>query len=453
MERKWIGDKKFFNELRFIVIPIMLQFLIQNFINLLDNIMVGSMGKEAIASITIANQYYILFFPIVTSITTGAAIFTAQYYGAKKFDKLKAVFGFKIIVPMFVTLFFVIVGSLFSKNIISFFESDNELTINYGITYLNIAIYSFIPYTLSAAFSITFRRIKKPIIPMFISSAAMLVNLTLNYSLIYGNFGFPELGIKGAAIATLIARMFEMILFIIIFLKYDHSFKGKINEHLAFSKSMVSEIIKRVIPLILNEFLFTLAGLIIFKSYSNHGTDSITVVSIANTVGNIFFILINGLGSATSVLVGNELGADNKDNALKHSYWLLGYGVIMAILITIFMIPASFIIPKFYNIDISLQNQVTIAIIIRGLVPVPMVITRIIFFILKSGGRTVDVILIDGVFMWLVKVPLALIGSYIFDLNILWLYFIIEFQQFANLIISVYFFKKRKWLINLTYVE
>jgi putative MATE family efflux protein len=445
----FIGDKSFRKDLRVIVIPIMMQFLIQNFINFIDNIMVGSLGSHAIAGTAIANQYYSLFFPIITSIISAAAIYTVQFHGAKNYQKLKSVFGFKVIAPTIVTFLFVTIGLLFPVQIVSFF-SDDQLTIQNGVNYLNIVIYSFIPYTISKSFSFTFRRTRRPKIPMIISSIAMISNLILNYMLIYGKFGFQVYGVKGAAIGTLIARLIELSLFLYIYYSKEHVFKGSFKDNFKFHPDLFIAVMRKVLPLLTNELLFTFANIIIFKAYSHHGTEAVTFISIAQTVGKIFFILLNGLGSATAALVGFELGAGNKSKALRHSRYLINHSIIMAIAITLLMLPSAFIIPSFYNINSELKTLVTYALIIRALVPLPLALTREIIFILKSGGKTREVVILDGIFMWVVKVPLALIASYVLDIHAIWIYLIVESQQFTNVLISLYFYKQKKWLNNLT---
>lgn len=448
--KKYIGSRKFYRELFFVCLPLIIQFFVQQSVNFLDNIMVGDMGEEAIAAVGIANQYYRLYFPLVFATGAGATIFTAQYFGAKNFKKLKQTFGFKLVWPMVIAVVFVICGYLFKYNIVDFFiEDGNVLTRQYAVDYLEIMILSFIPYAVVSAFATTLRPIGKAKIPMYISSIAMLINLVFNYLLIFGNFGFPELGVKGAAIATVIARCFEAVAFVMIYIVQDIEFKGSFKELFTIEVSLQKAILKKMIPLLINEFGFTTASIFIFKAFAHTGTKGLALVSIVDIIFFMFMILVNGLGTASSIFIGNRLGANKLEEAEQNSYWMLSYGVIMASVVMVMIIVFSPLLPELYNIDQELKDIIKWALILRSLTVIPMMITRVTLFILRNGGRATETLIIDGVFMWLVKVPLALILSYVFEANILVVYTLVHFTQFPNALISIYFFKKKKWLKNL----
>ncbi len=449
--KNYLGTKKFYKELFLVCLPLIIQFFFQQSVNFMDNIMVGSINKQAIAAVGIANQYYKLFFPIIFATGAGAMIYTAQYYGANNHQKLKQTFGFKLLYPMAITFLFLIFGYLFKNQIVDFFiEDDSILTRQYALSYLSIMMLSFIPYTITNAFTRTLRPIGRAKVAMYVSSVAMIVNLVLNYVLIYGKFGVPALGVEGAAIATVIARVVEMSIFIILFFKKDYEFKGTINETFKIDKDLQVSIFKKMGPLLINELGFTTANILIFKAFVHTGTDGIAVVSIVDTIFMLFLILMNGLGTATSIFVGNRLGANKLEEANQNAMWMLSYGLIMGSAVMVLVILFSPLLPHLYQVDDYMKDLIMYAIILRAFTILPMAITRIVIFVLRTGGRADQTMIVDAAFMWGVKVPLALVLAYYFNASILVIYGTVHFTQYLNAFISVHYFRKRDWVVNLT---
>lgn len=454
MFRKYVADKLFYKELFIVIIPIILQFFIQNFINFLDNIMVGQLGEPEIAGVAVANQYYKLFYSMIVSICTGAAIFTAQFFGSKKYPQLQKMFGIKLVFPLMITMVFFIIGVMFPEKIILIFldpsKEAERKAISYGVDYLKIAIYSYIPLTISTAFTFTFRPLKLTMIPMIASGTGMITNFILNIFLINGLWIFPELGVKGAAIGTLIARVIELSVYIYIFIKKDFAFKTKLINYFKLDFILIKKTFLKVLPLFINELFYSLALILIFKTYSDLGTSAVSVINIADIVSQIVFILASGLGTATSILVGYKLGNNELEDAEKNANYLLGYAVFMGIIIAVIISILAFIVPIFYNIKPETKILTTYAILIQGLVAPILMLTRIPFFVLRSGGRVNEVVLLDSVFMWVVKVPTALFFGYVLHVEIIPLFLSIEATRILNAIVSMYYYKQKKWLNNLT---
>jgi Na+-driven multidrug efflux pump len=285
---------------------------------------------------------------------------------------------------------------------------------------------------------------------MYVSSSTMLVNLVLNYVLIYGKLGFPALGVEGAAIATVIARVVEAIAFVVLFSKYDFEFKGSLKETFRVDKDLQVGIFKKMVPLLINEVGFTTANILIFKSFAHTGTSGIALITIVDTIFFLFLILINGLGTATSIFVGNRLGAGKIEEANQNARWMLSYGMIMGTIATLLIILASPFLPHLYKVSPDLKTMITYALIIRSFTILPMIVTRIVIFLLRTGGRADQTMIVDGLFMWVVKVPVALLLAYYFKAGILLIYGIIHFTQFPNALISIYYYRKRDWLENIT---
>lgn len=447
---KYIADKKFYKQLFIIITPIILQFFIQNFINLLDNVMVGQLGDEEVAAVGVANQYYKLFYPTIVSICTGASIYTSQFFGSNKIKELQNMFGIKLLFPMLVTIIFLVVGFSIPNEIIGIFNKEGDVLVQtFGVDYLKIVLWSYIPLSVSTAFTFTLRPLKLTHLPMIASSIGMLTNLILNYCLIYGNFIFPALGVNGAALATVIARFVELGVYLIVYFKKDFIFKTKIQNYFHFDMSLIYNTLKKVFPLFLNEFANSFALVLIFQIYSQSGKSAVSAITIADAVSQIVFILANGLGTATSILVGYKLGQSELDEAEQNANYLIGYSAIMGIFIFIILSALSFIIPSFYNISGYTKQLTTYTILIQALFAPILVINRIFFFIIRSGGKVKEVLLMNGIFMWVVKVPLALFLCHVLHVHVILLFFIIEATRVLNLLVSIYFYKQKKWCVNL----
>jgi len=409
--------------------------------------MVSGMGEEAVAGVAIANQYYFLFFPVVTYICTGAAMFTAKYYGAKKFDKLKQIFGIKLLFSSLVSIIFIIIGYLFHNEIILFFNKDSAETISYANGYLLIMIISYLPFALTQAYTFLLRPIGKAKIPFLISGFSMLLNIVLNYGLIYGNLGMPEMGVAGAALGTVISRYIELILFMVVYARLDLPFKGKIIEYFKFTKEILRKVFSKVGILFFNEILFTTSFVLIFKTFSTRGIIAISAINIASIIFRYMIILMNGTGTATAILVGNSLGAGEFQKAQKNADYLLGYAVMIGLVVMMITVLAAFIIPSLYKgLELETRELMRTLILVYAFTAPLIALTRIPFFVLRSGGRVKEVFMLDAVFMWLVKVPVALSLAYLTELNIVWLVVGVESTRLLNAFISLYFYKKKQWV-------
>jgi putative MATE family efflux protein len=450
MFKNYIGTRKFYKELFIVIIPIIIQFFIQNFINFLDNFMVGQLGEDEIASVAVANQYYKLFYPAVVSICTAASIFTAQYFGSKREEKLQKMFGIKLTFSLMVTAIFIVIGMIFTKPIIIYFLQGNESAVSLGVSYLQIALWSYIPIGISTAFTFTFRPLGLTKVPMIASSVGMVVNLILNYFLIYGNWFFPRLGVEGAAIGTLVARIIELAIFLVIYLKHDFIFKTNFFHYFKIDFELASKTVRKIIPLFINEMAYTLALIAIFKVYSERGTGAISAINIADIVSQVVFILASGTGTATSILVGYKLGSNQLEEAERNANYLLGYAVFMGVIIMAVISVFGVIVPQFYNISEATKQLTIYAILIQGAVAPIMMFTRIPFFVLRSGGRVLEIVFLDSLFMWVVKVPVALIVGYHFKADLIFIYLAVESTRLLNAFVSMMFYKKKRWLRNLS---
>ncbi|MCF7930212.1 MAG: MATE family efflux transporter [Acholeplasmataceae bacterium] len=443
-----IGDRAFYKQLIAVAAPLVLQQLITTSVQLVDNIMVGTLGKSAIGSVSIVNQLYFIVILITFGAMGGAGVFSAQYFGSKDYEKLKQTFRFKLLVGLMVAILSFVLFSFFGESLLRLF-TDNPTTIAGGLSYLNIAKWSAFPWILSVAISNTFREtgITKPLLK--ISIAAILTNTALNFVLIFGLFGFPALGVVGAAIATLISRFVELGLTLILLKKRGKLFNTKLLQLFHIEKKILAAIIVMAIPLTLNEALWSTGQTVFFHAYSTRGDDALAAMSITGTISQLVFVTFGGIATAVAVLVGNTLGrnqlAEAKDNAKK----LIAFSVFIAALAGIILFALSFFMPGLYNVSDEAIHIAEFNLRVNALFIPVFSFNVALYFTLRSGGDTKSTFLMDAGFMWFVPVPISLILAYLTSLPVIYMFLIVQMLDIPKMLFGLSRYRKGHWIKNL----
>lgn len=446
---KFLGDRNFYRKVYTIAIPIILQQFITAIVQLIDNIMVGNLGEVAISSVATANQVFFVVNLVIIGIVTGAGIFSAQYFGAKDFDKLKQTFRIKIVSATILAIVSIIIISIFKKPIVGIFFEQGSETFLSSIKYLNIAIFTILPFGISISTGFTFREIAKPVIPMVTSIIAILTNTILNYILIFGNFGAPALGVEGAAIATVIARIVEVTVLSIMVRKHGQVFSSKITELLHIKLDVIKNIIRKALPLTLNESLWALGVTFQFKAYALRGAEALAGYQISYTVFQLAFVLFGGLSGAINVMVGNSLGANKLEEARDNAFKLIVFSIKVAAFLSIVIFFSRDLIISLYDISeytrkVANYNMLTLAVFFPT-----FVISVGCFFTLRAGGDVKSTLIMDALFMWLVPVPLSLILGYFTKLEIYEMFLILQSTELIKMVLAMHRYRKGKWVKNL----
>ncbi len=448
MFSKFIGTKDFYKKLFAVSLPIVIQQLITASVQLIDNVMVGRLGESAISSVAVVNQLYFVIILVAFGIIGGAGIYTAQYFGSKDYEKLKETFRFKLSFSIALAVISFIVFKLFGENLIGLF-TNNEVTIKNGMDYLSITVFNIFPMFLSFAISSTFREIGLPKPLMKISIAAIIINTVLNYLLIFGNFGFPELGIIGAAYATLVARFVEFGLLMVLLKRKGKIFSTKIRRVFKIEKVVLMSIIVVALPMMLNEALWSLGQTAFLKAYSTRGDGALAAFNISNAVSQLVFIIFSAMSTAVAVLVGNTLGSNDLERAKDNAFKLIAFSVFVAFCSGILLIIASFFIPNIYDIAQETKDIVAFNIRVNGLF-IPVYAFNVgVFFVLRAGGDTKSTLLMDAVFMWIVSVPLALWMAYFTGWDVRIMFLIVQATDYPKAFFAILRYKKGNWVKNL----
>lgn len=455
--KKIFGDKKFYKMVLTIAIPIVIQNGVTNFVNLLDNIMIGQLGTLSMSGVSITNQLLQVFNVTIFGAMSGPGIFMAQFFGKKDKDGLQNCFRFKMIIALIVAFIAIILFYNYGSSLISMYltnENDNPMdtmkTLNYGMTYLKIMLMGLIPFVISQVYSSSLRETGNTFLPMISSIAAVLVNFVLNYVLIFGHFGFPRLGIVGGALATVISRYIEMIVIVIgghVISQQDY-FKG-IYRHLHIPMMTIYQMIKSGLPLLFNEILWSVSYALIAQCYSTRGLNAIAAINITTTVTNFFMIVCYAMGNCISIVVGQQLGAGDKERALDYDFKMMVMNFVLCFVLGSSLFICASYIPYLYNTSLQVRNLATSLLHIAACTIPVISIYYSSYFTLRAGGKTLLTFLFDSVYTFMISFMIALFLTRWTSLNIFYVYLIVQCFDIPKALLGVLLVKKGIWLENI----
>ena len=443
-------NKKFYKLLISLCIPMIIQNLISTSVNVIDTVMISSLGESSVASIGVANQFFFLFNMTLYGITGGAGIFISQFFGKKDVNNIKSITGLSAVIAFAFGCLFLIPALMFPNLIVKIFSSDSEV-MKLSIEYFRIISLSYPIIAISTVFSMGARGVRNPKLGMVCSSIALIVNIILNYTLILGNFGLPTLGVKGAAIATVIARIIELILIVsyVYFIKKDYILKFNIKDILRIKSDFIKTFISKSLPIFLNDSLWAFGTVLYSVAYSQAVTSAIAASQIATSTGNFFIMTSVCVANGAAIMLGNELGADNIDKAIKYSKKFSILVSLTGLLFGILLIVNIPLLLKIFNVSSALSPDIIKIFIIMGvMMALKSFNTFIVIGVLRSGGDTKYSLFLELGCMWLVSIPLTFLaafkGSSIFILVLL-----TYSEEIAKFIFGVPRAISKKWATNL----
>lgn len=452
--KKYIGDKKFYLMVLSVAVPIMIQNGITNFVSLLDNIMVGQIGTEQMSGVAIVNQLIFVFNLCIFGGVSGAGIFTAQYYGCKDQQGIRDTFRIKLLISLFITAVCLFVFSVFGTQLISLYlhETGNgeslEATLGYARQYLKIMMIEIVPFAIVQVYSGTLRETGETMLPMKAGIAAVLINLVLNYLLIFGKFGMPALGVEGAAIATTVSRFAELA----IVSRWTHHNKERnpfiadVYRSIKVPGSLISKVLVMGTPLMLNEALWSGGQAVLMQCYSIRGLSVVAAFNISSTISNVFGVVFIALGNSAGIIVGQLLGAGKMEEAKDTVRKLLFFAIAGCTATGILMAVLGPLFPMIYNTAEEIKTLAARFIIVSSICMPLYAFINVAYFTLRSGGKTLITFFFDSVYAWLVNIPLAYVLSRYTGMHIIPLYFVCQFIDIIKCIIGYILLKKGVWM-------
>lgn len=459
MLTRYIGDKPFYRQVAAIGIPIVIQNVITNFVSMLDNIMVGQVGTLQMNGASIVNTILFVFYICIYGVVSGAGIYTAQFAGSVDHDSIRHTFRFKIVACLMTLALGLGILTLADKTLISLFlQGDGEpadiaATLEYGREYLRLMVWGLLPFSLCNAYSSTLRETGKTAPPMIASLTAVLTNLVLNYILIFGHFGAPALGVRGAAIATVISRYIELG----IVAAWTHlnpqknPFITGVYRSIHIPASLTKQILKKGAPLMVNELFWSMGTTFAAQCYSMCGLEAIAANNIANTIINLFTASVISMGNVTGILLGQLMGAGTDANVVKNRFrQIVALSIAISVGISLGLICVSGVFPLFYNTTDAVRGTATTLIILSAIFMPCIAFCFCVYSSLRAGGQALKTVLLDTGFMWIFSLPLVFVLSRFTNLPITWLFGIYSATELIKCCIGAFLIRGTSWVKNLT---
>ena len=460
LKRKFIGKRSFYAMILAIAVPIMVQNGITNFVNMIDNIMVGRVGTNEMSGVAIVNQLIMVFNLCIFGGVAGAGIFTAQFHGARNTEGIRHTFRYKLIVIAIIATVSIAVFLRFGDELIKLYlngktgdGADIEETLRQAKIYLSYMIIGLPPFAIAQAYGDTLRCSEETIVPMKAGIVSVLVNLSLNYVLIYGKLGAPKLGVAGAAIATIIARYVEMA--VVVIWTHAHSrrqpfIKGAFKNY-KIPLPLAKDMIAKGTPLILNETLWSMGVAALLQNYSVRGLAVVGALNISQIISNLFNVGIIAMGSAISIILGRRLGAGKMQEAKEYSVKLIFFTEIICFATALTLMLLAPFFPMIYNTTDEIKALATSFIRVAAACMPIYAFETCCYFTIRSGGKTFITFLFDSVFMCLVSVPVAYILVHFTALNIVTVFLFVQLVSLLKCLIGFTMVKKGIWLNKLAY--
>ena len=448
-------NRQFYKRILAVALPMMIQNGITNFVQMLDNVMVGQVGTIPMSGVAIVNQLMFVFNLCVFGAASGAGIFTAQFKGREDHAGIRHTFRFKLIVGALLSAAGIGIFLTFGKDLISLYltgegtPEEAAQTMDYGLRYLKVMLIGLVPFALSNAYSGTLREIGETKVPMIAGITAVFVNLIGNYILIFGHFGAPALGVVGAAVATVISRYVELAIVALWTHTHGtrHPFITGALRSFRIPGKLTGDIIRKGMPLLINEFLWSTGMAFLSQCYSTRGLDVVAALNIATTISQVSNVVFLSLGNAVGILMGQMLGAGAPEEQVRRdNRRMIGLCVWVCFGVGAIAVVLSGVFPRLYNTTDSVRS-IAAGLICLSAVMMPVnSYNNAMYFTLRSGGQTFVTFVFDSGYSWCVCVPVAYLLSRFTSLSILPLYAVCVGVDVFKIFIGKYLLDKGVWI-------
>lgn len=444
-----LTDKSFLSKAVTIALPVALQGMLNTIVNLVDTMMIGTLGETAIAAVGLANKVFFVFSLLVFGVASGSGVLAAQYWGNRDVKNIRKVLGLALVISLTGALGFLIPAVICPEIVMRIFTTSPE-AISVGITYLVIVAFSY-PFTaMTNTYVAILRSVGRVKEPVVISCMTILINICFNYIFIFGHFGAPAMGAPGAALATLIARIAECGAILAVTYYTRSPLACHIKELFGYSRGFLQQFASTTGPVIANEFMWGLGTTMYSLAYGRMGDSAVAAITIATTIQDIVVVLFQGLSAATAVVLGHELGAGKIRRAEKYAtnFFILQFLASLFAMAVCFSIRGAII--GMYRITPEVASDVNLCLLVFILyLPAKAFNFVNIVGVLRSGGDTKVCLFIDTSGVWLIGVPMAFLGGLYLKQPIYIVYAMVMFEEVYKMVIGYGRYRQKKWLRNL----
>lgn len=448
--KAFYGDPDYFGNMLRIALPIIAQQLTFSVLNLLGVVFVGQKGDASVAAVGLAGQIAFLLNLVHFGIISGAAMFTAQFWGKRDLPNLRRVLGLCLLLAIAASLIFFALAQLFPSQILRIYSRDAEV-IALGTDYIRTFSWTFLFFAITFSYALVMRSTGNVILPTVVSIGALAISTFLSYSLIFGRFGLPELGIQGAAVAAVIARFLECITLLAVIYGTKAPVAASLRELTGFDRAFLGRVIKPMLPVILNELFWSLGITTYNIIYGRMGTQAYAAINIVSTIEQVLFVIFIGVSNATSVLVGNRIGAGKEEEAYVYAGRSLGIGMAGGVLLGLVLQLVKGPVLSLYKVSPEvIENAGYIISVVSLFLWIRVNNMTTVVGILRAGGDTRFSLFLDGLIIWIVGVPMTYLGAFVFDLPVYLVYLCAMSEEATKWVLGLRRYFSRKWINNLT---
>ena len=433
-----------------IAVPVTLQSMLQASFSIVDQIMIGQLGETNISAVGLGSNFSLIFSVVIGAVGAVAGILIAQFMGAEDKKEAWCSFDVSLICGIMISALFLLAAGAFPLQILGLYTEDMSI-INTGAVYFRIVAFSYIPMAVSNILSAWLRCREHATIPFLASFGAVAVNTGLNYLLIFGKLGFPRMEIKGAAIATLISQLFNLVFIVIGFVICNRRDGDKPVLSLHFKKITIRDYLVMIMPILVSEFLWSLGQNVESAVYGHLGTSNLAAYTLTGPIQGLIVGALSGLSAAAGVMIGKRLGRKEYDEAYAESKKIMYAGLAGSVVVASLLILLAGVYTGLYRVDNSVKELGQILLIVFALYA-PVKVENMILSggIIRSGGNTKIIMVIDIVGTWCIGIPLCLLAAYVFRLGIVGVYALLTTEEIFRLAVALVIFRKRKWMISLS---
>lgn len=429
-----------------IAVPIAIQGVVSTTLGLVDDLMVGFLGEAELAAVGVGNQIFLIHYMLIYGMTSGTSTFVAQFYGANDKKNMRRCIGFSVTAMLAVSTLIFIIGTVFTRKLLSFYTNDTQV-LELAVVYMRTNSLQFIFIAYSVPVMMGFQASQQTKLPMLVSVVVFTTNTFLNYLFIYGKFGMPMLGVQGAALGTVIARLMQVLIVTGFLFSSNNMFKGPIRDYFDYNKELVRRIIKNATPTTANEVLWGVGQTMYAAAFNRIGTTAFAAFQAAGSITSIFFFAAFSVGDASLTLIGQRLGEGKKEEAWRTSKYLLKVGVLLGALTGLVMMLLSKPFSELFNLSENGKHYTFLIIIIQGAFMSLTLHNGIqITGTLRAGGDTRFAMLAESGCVWLVAVPLAFASAMLWQLPIYFAVILVKMEEVVKFFVVFKRYISKKWM-------
>jgi len=442
-------DRRYYSELLRIGFPIMVQNLILSGLLLIDNVMIGGMGDAAISAVGIANKLGFVFILLLFGVNSGASGFSSQFWGKGDLASVRKVLGISMQICLVAAVPFFLVSQFLPRQVMTFFIRDAQV-IEQGAGFLRIIGWSFLLQAISGTYAIQSRGVGRTRPPMYASVLALMVNTVLNYALIYGRLGLPAMGVRGSALATLIARALELGLLLGIIYGRKYELAASLREMTGYSREFARRYLGPVLPVIVNEVLWATAVSMYTVFYGMQGVNATTTAQIMEVMTSLFFAAAFGLANACGVMVGNRIGAGQEALARVYAKRSALLGVGLGLVMGACLAAAAPFFLSFFRVGPQVAAACRLASFVLAMtLPIRVINLIMIVGVCRNGGDTLFAALVDVLSPWCVGIPMAALGVIVLRWPIYLVMALVSLEEVVKAAFGIWRLLSGRWLNNL----